>query len=82
MNSKVDNAIEKLAANAVETRFENFDAATLESTKYRIIDTLGCLIGGADGVGNPELVDLLRDRGGKEESTILVHGGKVPADSI
>ncbi len=70
--------IEKLAANALETRFENFDADTLESTKYRIIDTVGCLIGGSTDTGNPELVGLLRDEGGKEEATILVHGGKVP----
>jgi 2-methylcitrate dehydratase PrpD len=79
MNNKAETAIEKLAANVVETRFENFDAATLEATKYRIIDTLGCLIGGAADTGNPELVDLLRRQGGREEATILVHGGKVPA---
>jgi len=71
--------IEKLTANVLETRFENFDPATLESTKYRIIDTVGCLIGGSGDTGNPELVGLLRDEGGKEEATILAHGGKVPA---
>ncbi len=74
-----DTPIEKLAANALETRFKNFDAATLESTKYRIIDTVGCLIGGSGDTGNPELVGLLRKDGGKKEATILVHGGKVPA---
>jgi 2-methylcitrate dehydratase PrpD len=72
-------AIEKLAANVLETRFENFDRATLEATKYRIIDTLGCLIGGSADTGNPELVGLLRREGGREEATILVHGGKIPA---
>jgi 2-methylcitrate dehydratase PrpD len=72
-------AIEKLAANVLSTRFENFDKATLEATRYRIIDALGCLIGGATDTGNPELVKLLRDEGGKPEATILVHGGKVPA---
>jgi 2-methylcitrate dehydratase PrpD len=72
-------AIEKLAANVPETRFENFGADTLEKTKLRIIDTVGCLIGGSGDTGNPELVGLLRDEGGKEEATILVHGGKVPA---
>jgi len=79
MNSKTETAIEKLAANVVDTRYDNFDKATLEATKYRIIDTLGCLIGGSGDTGNPELVDLLRRQGGKEEATILVHGGKVPA---
>jgi 2-methylcitrate dehydratase PrpD len=74
-------AIEKLAANALETRFENFDKATLESTKYRIIDTLGCLIGGSTDTGNPELAGLLKESGGGEAATILVHGGKAPAEN-
>ena len=74
-------AIEKLAANALETRFENFDKATLESTKYRIIDTLGCLIGGSTDTGNPELAGLLKESGGRGAATILVHGFKVPAEN-
>jgi 2-methylcitrate dehydratase PrpD len=72
------SAIEKLSANVLETRFERFDKATLETTKYRIIDTLGCLIGGAADTGNPELIDLFRNEGGHEEATILIHGGRVP----
>ena len=70
--------IEKLAANVLDTDFDNFDPATLESTRYRIIDTVGCLIGGSGDTGNPELAGLLQDEGGREEATILVHGGKVP----
>jgi 2-methylcitrate dehydratase PrpD len=72
-------AMEKLVANALETRFESFDKVTLENTKYRIIDTLGCLIGGSTDTGNPELAKLLKDNGGSKEATILIHGGKVPA---
>jgi 2-methylcitrate dehydratase PrpD len=74
-------AIERLAANALETRFENFDKDTLEATKYRIIDTLGCLIGGANDAGNPELLRLLQEQSGKKEATILIYGDKVPAAS-
>ena len=39
---------------------------------------MGCLIGGSNDTGNPEIVKLLRETGGREEATILVHGGKVP----
>ena len=78
MNNSNGSAIEKISANVLNTRFENFDEATLEKNKYRIIDTLGCLIGGADDTGNHELVNLFRNAGGKEEATILIHGGKVP----
>jgi 2-methylcitrate dehydratase PrpD len=71
-------AIEKLVASALDTRFENFNEATLETTKYRIIDALGCLIGGSTDTGNPALGKLLKETGGKKEATILVHGDKVP----
>ncbi len=74
-----DTAIERLIQNALETRFENIDKDALETTKYRIIDTLGCLIGGATDTGNPELLKLIRENDGKKEATILVHGGKAPA---
>lgn len=76
-----ETAVERLAANVVTTRFETFDEALIETTKYRIIDALGCLIGGANDTGNPELAALLTDEGGKEEATILIHGGRVPAGS-
>ena len=72
-------AIEKIVVNIADTRFENIDKDTLEATKYRIVDTLGCLIGGSTDTGNAELVKMLKEQGGKKEATILVHGGKVPA---
>ena len=79
MNNNESSAIEKIAANVLETRFDKFDEETLVKTKYRIVDTLGCLIGGSTDTGNPEMVDLFRDTGGKEEATILIHDVKVPA---
>ena len=74
----MSTAIERLAENALTTRIESFDKGTLEAAKYRIIDTLGCVIGGATDAGNPELLKLIRESGGKKEATILVHGGKAP----
>jgi 2-methylcitrate dehydratase PrpD len=71
--------IGELSANVLDTRFENFDQATLDDAKSRIIDVMGCLLAGANADGNPALVDLVKDWGGKEEATILAHGGKVPA---
>ncbi len=74
--------IEAFSANIVNTRFEDFDKATVELAKNRIIDVLGCLIGGANAPGNPALLNLVKNWGGKEESTILVHGGKAPAGNV
>jgi 2-methylcitrate dehydratase PrpD len=74
-------AIERLAANALETTFDRFDAKTVAATIRRIIDTLGCTIGGSGDTGNPELVALVKDQGGKPEATIIIDGAKVPAGS-
>ena len=74
-------AIERLAAHAVETTFDRFDAATVAETVRRVIDTLGCTIGGSGDTGNPEIVALMKDQGGKPESTIIIDGTKVPAGS-
>jgi 2-methylcitrate dehydratase PrpD len=75
-------AIEALVDNISETRFESFNKAIIENAKNRIIDTVGCLIAGANAPGNLELVDLVKDWGGKEEATILIHGGRAPAQNV
>jgi 2-methylcitrate dehydratase PrpD len=74
-------AIEKLVANILETRFENISAGDLMHAKNRVMDTIGCAIGGANDPSNPEMVKLIKDWGGKAEASILVHGGKVPAQN-
>jgi 2-methylcitrate dehydratase PrpD len=79
VGDSASTAIDKIIANVVETRFENFDKDTLQNAKDRIMDTVGCLIGGAGDPSNPELVGLIMDYGGKPEATILMYGGKVPA---
>jgi 2-methylcitrate dehydratase PrpD len=71
--------IEELSTNILNTRFENLNEATLENAKNRIIDVLGCAIGGANASGNSALIKLVKEWGGKEEATILAWGGKVPA---
>jgi 2-methylcitrate dehydratase PrpD len=80
MNNTADNTfLEKMIVNILETRFENFDQATIDHAKDRIIDTVGCLIGGARDAGNPELLNLIREFGGSPEATILIYGDKAPA---
>lgn len=80
-DSETNTAMNRFVANVLETRFENFDQDTLQNAKDRIIDTVGCLIGGAGDPSNPELVELIKDYGGKEEATILMYGYKVPASN-
>ncbi len=80
MNGNISNVpIEALSANVLNTRFENFDDETVEKTKYRIIDVVGCAIGGAHADGNDALVKLVKSWRGKQEASIFAHGVKVPA---
>ena len=79
---KIYLAVEELAAHVVDTRFADFDASVVESAKNRIIDVIGSAIGGANAPGNLELIDLIKEWGGKPEATILIHGGKAPAHNV
>ncbi len=73
---------EELAANVVQTGFDAIDERSIERAKWRLIDAMGCLIGGANGPGCRETAELIRRWGGAQESTILVHGIKAPAHNV
>jgi 2-methylcitrate dehydratase PrpD len=75
-------AVEALARNVLKTRFEDIDPATVDNTKKRILDVIGCAIGGAAAPGNAAMVDLLKGWGGKKEATILACGVKAPAHEV
>lgn len=72
------SVIAELIKNVLETPFERFDSSEIERARAKLIDVVGCIIGGANAPGCSVLVDLMREWGGKEEGTILVHGVKVP----
>jgi len=79
MTCNPDYYIDKVSESALDTSFTDIDKVTLQNAKYRILDLLGCTLSGAMGAGNEGFVNLVRSWGGKEESTIFVLGGKVPA---
>ena len=66
-----------LCRNVADMRFEDLDESNIINAKNRIIDVLGCVAAGANAVCNQELIQLIKDWGGKAESSILIHGGKV-----
>ena len=80
-NNLEKDVISKIVDNVIQTKFENFDEPTLENAKDRIIDVMGCLMGGAGDSGNREFVNLIQDIGGKPESTIMIYGHKVPVQN-
>ncbi|MDI7259282.1 MAG: MmgE/PrpD family protein [Thermodesulfobacteriota bacterium] len=69
-----------LANHLVNRNYEDLNPETIEVTKKCLLDTIGVIVA-ASGI-IPEcrlLVDLIKEGGGKEESTILGFGGRVPA---
>lgn len=64
----------------LDTRYEDLPPEAVEAAKRGILDTLGVTVAGSKAEGCEAVVGLVREWGGKPESTIIVHGGKVPAN--
>ena len=68
----------EMARNIVETDFDAFETTVVERARNRVIDVVGCAIGGVNASGCGMLLELMREWGGKKESTVLGLGGKLP----
>ncbi len=76
--------LDMLVKNVVENIYKTLPADIVEETKKQVLDTLGVIIAGSTCNMSNEitgLVNLAKSWGGKEESTILGFGGRVPAPS-
>jgi 2-methylcitrate dehydratase PrpD len=67
------------AKNYVNTKFENLSPEVIEATKKEILDLLGVALGGASQPGATHVCALIKEWGGKEESSIIGSTQKVPA---
>jgi 2-methylcitrate dehydratase PrpD len=70
--------IARIIDNIIGAKYEKFSQENIEDTKSRLIDVVGCAIGGAGASGNSILLDLLREWSGKPQSTVWVYGDKLP----
>ncbi|MDI7259277.1 MAG: MmgE/PrpD family protein [Thermodesulfobacteriota bacterium] len=73
------DAIYDLAKYIVNTRYEDIPQNVVKIAKKFIIDSIGVGMAGSSAPGNAEIMDLIKEWGGKKESSILVYGTKVPA---
>jgi len=69
----------ELVAYIVNARLEDFPQQDVNIAKDMVLTEMGAVVAGATAEGCQTLVDLVKEWGGKEEATILVYGGKVPA---
>jgi 2-methylcitrate dehydratase PrpD len=74
--------IEALSNNVLKTRFEDLELAVVNNTKRRILDMIGCGIGGSNAPGNAVLAEMVGKWGGKGNATLLGYGYKAPADLV
>jgi len=63
----------------VNTKYEDLPPEAVAVTKQHLMHTMATVIGGSNAPGCRIVADLVTEWGGKEESTILVYGNKMPA---
>jgi len=77
--SDVD-VVDHFADHAAATTYDTLPPAAAKAAKMSIFDTLGVILA-ASGVEPAvrDVVDLVRETGGRPESTVLAFGDRVPA---
>ena len=80
MRNQLD-IVDKLTENILATNYERIPAEAIEIEKREVLDVLGCLVAGATAPGCRVVAELVKEDGGREESTIMMYGGKVPAQN-
>jgi 2-methylcitrate dehydratase PrpD len=68
-----------LTHHVVQLKFDDLPKNVVRITKKFILDTLGTMVAGSTAPGCSEVVQQVKEWGGKPESTIMLYGGKVPA---
>jgi 2-methylcitrate dehydratase PrpD len=70
---------EKLVDFICRTRFEDLPQEALKTIKSQLLAVVGTTLAGANEEGCEQAVRFYKDLHGKEEATIFVYGGKIPA---
>jgi 2-methylcitrate dehydratase PrpD len=70
---------ERLAHFIHTIRYEDIPRDVVEGVKRQCVAIYGAAIAGCKADGIEALANLAKELGGKDEATILLHGGKVPA---
>ncbi len=71
----------KIVDYLIETSFEAIPKEPLGTIRNMVLRVLGTTIAGSLAEGCTEMVEFYKGMGGREEATILIHGGKIPAQN-
>jgi len=69
--------VTELIKYVVNTQFDDLPHDVVEEEKKLIVDSMGVTIAGTLAPGCKEIVELVKEWGGKPEATIIAYGGKV-----
>jgi len=72
------DAIYSFVDNFINTRYEDLPGAAVEAVRGEVLDSLANALGGSTKAGVAELLELVREWGGREQSTIIACGIKCP----
>jgi 2-methylcitrate dehydratase PrpD len=75
-------AIDALSGNVLAARFESLAPDVVDNTRRRILDMIGCGIGGSNAPGNAVLAEMVGNHGGKGDATLLGYGNRAPVDIV
>jgi 2-methylcitrate dehydratase PrpD len=70
---------QELVAHIVKTQFTDIDEVAVYRAKWRVLDVIGCIIGGAEAPGCRILLNLALEWGGAAQSQVLIHNVRLPS---
>ncbi|GAB92544.1 MmgE/PrpD family protein [Gordonia rhizosphera] len=68
-----------LCRMALETTYDDLPDEVVTHAKHTLLDAVGVMIGGSGMDGIPEIVELVKTKGGVEQTPLPFYGGRVPA---
>lgn len=74
-------ATEIMCNNIISTKFSDLSEWNVKCFKDRLLDTTGCILGGAIVQDNNVLIDLFKRWGGVPEAPVFGHGFRVPVNN-
>jgi 2-methylcitrate dehydratase PrpD len=63
------------------TAYDHLEPQVLGTIKNQLLTVLGTTIAGSTQAGCQTLIDFYGSQGGKQEATVLIHGGRLPAQA-
>lgn len=72
------DAIYSFVENFTNVKYEDLQPSVVEAVKSEVLDSLANALGGSSKAGVVELIDIIKEWGGKEQSTIIAYGIKCP----